>query len=104
MIAKLPDIVTPEQAAEWLQVSRETVYRYIRDGRLVASQIGRTYRIRRENLDRFVDDTSTRSNFQYRIYSDDEIARFLQEDALSPESQRIADAFQSAIAAADAKD
>ncbi len=103
MSTRLPDIVTPEQAADWLQVSRETVYRYIRDGRLIASQIGRAYRIRRENLDRFVDETSNKPPFKYRIYSDEEIARFLQEDALTPEAQRIADTFQAAITAADDK-
>jgi len=38
-----PEIMTPEQAAEYLQVSRETVYRYIRQGKLAASRLGRSY-------------------------------------------------------------
>ena len=43
--------MTPEQAAEYLQVSRETVYRYIRQGKLVASRLGRSYRVPKRNLD-----------------------------------------------------
>jgi excisionase family DNA binding protein len=44
-------IMAPEQAAEYLQVSRETVYRYIRQGNLVASRLGRGYRIQKRNRD-----------------------------------------------------
>jgi excisionase family DNA binding protein len=44
-------IMAPEQAAEYLQVSRETVYRYIRQGNLVASRLGRSYRIQKRNSD-----------------------------------------------------
>jgi excisionase family DNA binding protein len=47
----LPAIMAPEQAAEYLQVSRETVYRYIRQGNLVASRLGRGYRIQKRNRD-----------------------------------------------------
>lgn len=35
-----PEILTPEQVAAYLQIDRETVYRYIRDGKLVASKLG----------------------------------------------------------------
>jgi excisionase family DNA binding protein len=44
---RVRDVMTPEQAADYLQVNRETVYRYIREGRLVASMLGRAYRIPR---------------------------------------------------------
>lgn len=101
MSTRLPDIVTPEQAADWLQVSRETVYRYIRDGRLVASQIGRAYRIRRENLDRFVDETSTKPPFEYRIYSDEEIAEFLELDKLDDDTLAIVKRFEENILASN---
>src|SRR4051812_44523441 len=45
------DLLTPEQAAEYLQVHRETIYRYIRGGQLIASRLGRTYRIPKQSLD-----------------------------------------------------
>ena len=42
MSEKFPEVLTPEQAADYLQVNRETIYRYIRDGKLIASKLGRT--------------------------------------------------------------
>ena len=41
-------ILTPEQAADYLQVNRETIYRYIRDGKLAASRLGCGYRVPHE--------------------------------------------------------
>jgi excisionase family DNA binding protein len=46
-----PEIMTPDQAAAYLQVSRDTIYRYIRSGKLAASRLGRSYRIPKRNLD-----------------------------------------------------
>lgn len=48
------EILTPEQVAEYLQLNTDTVYRLIRQDQLAASQIGRTYRIPREDLENFL--------------------------------------------------
>jgi excisionase family DNA binding protein len=48
---RLPDIMTPEQAANYLQVNRETIYRYIRQGKLLAARLGRRYRIPRGSVE-----------------------------------------------------
>lgn len=53
------DIMTPEQVADYLQLNKDTVYRYIREGKLVASRLGRNYRIPKENVDLFLLATST---------------------------------------------
>jgi len=45
--------VTVEQAAEELRLHSKTVLRYIRDGRLAATRIGKSYRITRSELDAF---------------------------------------------------
>jgi excisionase family DNA binding protein len=42
---RLPELLTPKQAAEVFQVSQQTVYRWIQSGRLEAKQIGDQYRI-----------------------------------------------------------
>ena len=46
-------LCTVDVAAAHLQVHRKTVLRYIRDGRLPATKIGKGYRIRRADLDSF---------------------------------------------------
>ena len=53
------EILTPEQVADYLQLNKDTIYRYIREGKLIASRLGRNYRIQKENVDMFLLATST---------------------------------------------
>ena len=87
-----PEIMTPEQAAEYLQVSRETVYRYIRQGKLVASRLGRSYRVPKRNLDLLLWESRTRQ-MPLRQYTPQEVEAFLREDALDEQAARIAQRF-----------
>ena len=50
-VERVPDMMTPGQAAAYLQVNRETIYRYIRQGKLVAAKLGRSYRIPRRSVE-----------------------------------------------------
>jgi excisionase family DNA binding protein len=84
-----PDILTPEQAADYLQVNRETIYRYIRDGRLTASRIGRSYRIRRQSVELLLASTSTRPDIQLRTYTDRQMNEFLERDRLDGEALAV---------------
>lgn len=54
-------LVTVEQAAEHLRLHRKTVLRYIREGRLSATRVGKSYRIARARLDAFAGATSDQS-------------------------------------------
>src|SRR3954471_18050932 len=92
-----PDIMTPEQAAAYLQLNRETVYRYIREGKLVASKLGRNYRIPRTSLDLLLCATRTRSDVTLREYTSREIEEFLQADQLDEEAQQITDRMLNAV-------
>lgn len=49
------EILTVEQAAEYLQVHKMTVYRYIREGMLPAAKLGKMYRLFRRDVESFVD-------------------------------------------------
>lgn len=48
--ATLPKIYTPEQVAEILQLSKNTVYGLIQRGEIIAKKIGKVYRIPRSSL------------------------------------------------------
>jgi len=39
------ELLTPEEAAEWLRVTPDTIYRWLREGELPAIKLGRLYRI-----------------------------------------------------------
>lgn len=44
-----------EEIARTLKVAYLTVYRWIQSGRLKAHKAGKQYRIKKENLDRFIE-------------------------------------------------
>lgn len=46
----LPKAYTPEQVAEMLQLSKNTVYQLISRGEIVAKKIGKVYRIPQNSL------------------------------------------------------
>jgi excisionase family DNA binding protein len=92
----LPDVLTPDQAAEYLQVNRETIYRYIRDGKLDASRLGRSYRVPRRNLELLLLATRTRPYVKLREYTDEQVAQFIEDDALDGEALDVARRFDQA--------
>ncbi len=84
-----PDIFTPDQAAAYLQVDRETIYRFIRDGKLVASKLGRAYRIPKRSIDLLLWVTRTRPDIILREYTGAEIDEFIAADTLDEEAHLI---------------
>ncbi|HLZ72650.1 MAG TPA: helix-turn-helix domain-containing protein [Dehalococcoidia bacterium] len=84
-----PEILTVEQTAALLQVSKETVYRYIRDGVLLASRIGRGYRVPRSNIERLLLSRRVRRDIQLRDYTDEELDQFLHDDESTLEQREI---------------
>ena len=51
MATRLPDVLTPKQVAEYLQLGRDKTYQMLRSGELPGVRVGRTYRIPRRLLD-----------------------------------------------------
>ena len=95
--------MTPEQTADYLQINRETVYRYIREGKLIASKLGRTYRIPRRSVELLLWATRTRDDISLRDYTGAEIDAFLATDELDRAAADIASRFRagSSVTATD---
>lgn len=49
-----PRFLTASEAAERMRVSKMTVYRLIRSGKLPAVQIGKAYRVREDDLEGYL--------------------------------------------------
>ncbi len=96
MTEQIREVMTPEQAADYLQVNRETVYRYIREGKLVASKLGRTYRLPKRSLDLLLWATRTREDIALREYTGAKIAEFIEADQVDEETQEIFTRFLAA--------
>lgn len=49
------NLLTPKQVAEILQIHTLTIYNYIRQGKLDAIRLGRSYRVTPQDLARFIE-------------------------------------------------
>ncbi len=49
-INNLPEIMTPQQLAEFLQVSDQTIKRALKSGDLIGFKVGRDWRIEKEEV------------------------------------------------------
>jgi excisionase family DNA binding protein len=49
------EILTTEEVANYLKVSRTTIWRWCNEGRLPAFKIGRGWRVRRGEVERMID-------------------------------------------------
>ena len=83
------EVLTPQEVAEYLQLAPDTVYRYIREGRLVASKLGRQYRIPRKNIELFLLATSTAGDARMRTFSGERVAMWLEEDRIDEETRSL---------------
>lgn len=51
----MSQLITPQEVAETLNIKIQNVYKLIREKRLLAIRIDRLIRIRKEDLDRFIE-------------------------------------------------
>ena len=91
------DLLTPGQAANYLRVSRDTIYRYIRRGKLGAARCGRGYRISKRSLDGLLWSTRSRPDVALRDYSREQIDAFLRDDELTGDAREDAERFRQGV-------
>ena len=53
------EYLTPQQVADSLQLTVQTIYKWIKGEELPAVKVGKVYRITREDLDKFLADRAT---------------------------------------------
>jgi len=55
MVDEEREVLTVEETAAYLQIHKATVYKYIREGLLPAARLGKVYRLRRRDVDAFLE-------------------------------------------------
>ncbi|HBV89289.1 helix-turn-helix domain-containing protein [Desulfosporosinus sp.] len=54
-MAEDKEIMTLRQVAEYLQISEVTTYRLVQDGKIPAFKVGRSWRVKKEDLNEFIE-------------------------------------------------
>ena len=54
--------MTLQQVAEYLQLSRDMIYRLAQSGRIPASKVGSRWRFRQERIDRWMEDLAVNTD------------------------------------------
>ena len=89
--------MTPHEVADYLQLAPETVYRYIREGKLVASKLGRQYRVTRRSVDLLMLSTATAGEARLRAFSQAEVSDWLKEDEIDEETKATGERLLAAL-------
>lgn len=71
-------ILTPDQVSQILQVHPFTVLKFIKQGKLKASKLGRVYRIRETDLEYFLDHTSGRTQRSSELETNEALTTVLK--------------------------
>lgn len=56
--------MTLQEVAEYLQLSKDLIYRLAQSGKIPASKVGSRWRFRRERIDRWMEDMSVDADSQ----------------------------------------
>jgi excisionase family DNA binding protein len=67
--APFPEVMTIDQAAEYLQLHRQVLYRYVRDGAVPAVRVGGAIRLKKSVLDAFLEQGSWEHVREYLAYA-----------------------------------
>jgi len=54
-VAEENEIMTISQVAKYLQISEITTYRLVQEGKIPAFKVGRSWRVKREDLNEFIE-------------------------------------------------
>ncbi len=57
MDEKPGDVLTIEELSIYLKISKSTLYKLVREGRVPSQKVGRHWRFRKKSIDRWLDET-----------------------------------------------
>ena len=58
MTRKIDAVMTIAELAEYLKVSKSTLYKLVQEGKVPGQKVGRHWRFRKETIDHWLDETS----------------------------------------------
>jgi excisionase family DNA binding protein len=94
----MTELMTPDEAASYLRVTKKTIYRLAQLGRIPATKVGQQWRFRKAEIDEWLNRNSTGTTASVLVIDDEESIRSLFEETLEESGHKVITAATSAKA------
>jgi excisionase family DNA binding protein len=85
----MAQLMTVEEVANYLRVTKKTIYRLLRQGRIPATKIGRQWRFNKTLVDKWLRGNSVKAKANILVVDDEETIRLLFKDTLEELGHRV---------------
>ena len=85
----MTELMTVQEAADYLRVTKKTIYRLLRQGKIPATKVGKQWRFDRAAIDEWLRQGSSPSGAAILVIDDEESVRLLFKQTLEEEGHRV---------------
>ena len=85
----MAELMTVEEVAHYLRVTKKTVYSLLRQGKIPATRVGQQWRFDKPAIDKWLQQRSTGRSARILVVDDEDAIRTLFQDVLSELGHRV---------------
>jgi excisionase family DNA binding protein len=85
----MPELLTLEEVAKYLRVTKTTVYRLLRQDKIPANKVGRQWRFDKTSIDEWLHQSTAKTIANILVVDDEELIRALFEETLGELGHKV---------------
>lgn len=85
----MAELMTVEEVARYLRVTKKTIYRLLRRGKIPATKVGGQWRFEKSAIDKWLHQSSVATAADILVIDDEEVIRSLFKDTLEELGHRV---------------
>ena len=78
----MAELMTVEEVARYLRVTKKTIYRLLKQGRITATRVGHQWRFNKKSIDEWLHQNSVGTKAAILVVDDEEVVRSLLKETL----------------------
>jgi len=92
----MKELMTLEEVADYLRVTKKTIYRLLEGGKIPATKVGRQWRFNKATIEEWLGQRSAGSKANILVVDDEKVIRALLRDSIEDLGHRVVSAETSA--------
>ncbi len=85
----MAELMTLEEVAQYLRVTKKTIYRLLKQGKIPASKVNQQWRFNSASIDEWLQRNSVGAKATILVIDDEEVIRMLFKDVLEESGHRV---------------